>query len=198
MSNLGLERYLGGIGLRLERTQVGDRYVLEAMRAKGFNVGGEQTGHIILSDFTTTGDGLIAALQLLAVAKLADKPVSEICHRFDKVPQLLQSVRYKDGKPLEHKLVLQVISESRARLGRQRAPRHPRVRHRAGDPRHGRKRRRGARCRRRQRDRGDHQEGRLTAGAARPRTRLHSSSQVDVKLTSTLRLTVATPAFTCC
>jgi phosphoglucosamine mutase len=117
MSNLGLERYLGGIGLGLERTQVGDRYVLEAMRAKGYNVGGEQSGHIILTDFTTTGDGLIAALQLLAVAKLANKPISEICRRFEKVPQLLQSVRYKDGKPLEHKLVLQVISESRARLG---------------------------------------------------------------------------------
>ena len=117
MSNLGLERYLGGIGLSLERTQVGDRYVLETMRAKGFNVGGEQSGHIILSDFTTTGDGLIAGLQLLAVAKLAGKPVSEVCRRFDKVPQLLQSVRYKDGKPLEHKLVQQAIKESQARLG---------------------------------------------------------------------------------
>ncbi len=117
MSNLGLERYLGGIGLNLERTQVGDRYVLEAMRAKGFNVGGEQSGHIILSDFTTTGDGLIAGLQLLAVAKLAGKPVSEVCSRFEKVPQLLQSVRYKEGRPLEHKLVQQVIKESQARLG---------------------------------------------------------------------------------
>jgi len=117
MSNLGLERYLAGIGLGLERTAVGDRYVLEAMRAKGFNVGGEQSGHIILTDFTTTGDGLIAALQLLAVAKQAGRPVSEICRRFDKVPQLLQSVRFKDGKPLEHKLVQQAISESRARLG---------------------------------------------------------------------------------
>jgi len=117
MSNLGLERYLGGIGLNLERTQVGDRYVLEAMRAKGFNVGGEQSGHIILTDFTTTGDGLIAALQLLAVAKQAAKPVSEVCRRFDKVPQLLQSVRYGEGKPLEHKLVQQAIKESQARLG---------------------------------------------------------------------------------
>jgi phosphoglucosamine mutase len=117
MSNLGLERYLGGIGLNLERTQVGDRYVLEVMRAKGFNVGGEQSGHIILTDFTTTGDGLIAALQLLAVAKQANTPVSEVCKRFEKVPQLLQSVRYKDGKPLEHKLVQQAIKESQARLG---------------------------------------------------------------------------------
>src|ERR1700754_4515676 len=85
MSNLGLERYLGSIGLTLERTQVGDRYVLEAMRARGFNVGGEQSGHIILSDFTTTGDGLVAALQLLAVVKKLEKPVSEVCSRFTKV-----------------------------------------------------------------------------------------------------------------
>ena len=116
MSNLGLERYLGGLGLSLERTQVGDRYVLEAMRAKGFNVGGEQSGHIILSDFTTTGDGLIAALQLLAVAKMAGEPVSRVCQRFEKVPQQLKSVRYSEGKPLEHKLVQQVIAESEARL----------------------------------------------------------------------------------
>jgi phosphoglucosamine mutase len=117
MSNLGLERYLQSVGLTLERTQVGDRYVLEAMRAKGFNVGGEQSGHIILSDFTTTGDGLVAALQLLAVLKQRGGTVSEICQRFEKVPQLLQSVRYKQGKPLTHKLVEQVIAESRARLG---------------------------------------------------------------------------------
>jgi phosphoglucosamine mutase len=117
MSNLGLERYLAGLGLGLERTQVGDRYVLESMRAKGFNVGGEQSGHIILSDFTTTGDGLNAALQLLAVAKMADKPVSDICNRFEKVPQLLQSVRYSEGKPLENKQVQQAIAEQTARLG---------------------------------------------------------------------------------
>jgi len=117
MSNLGLERYLATLGLGLERTQVGDRYVLETMRAKGYNVGGEQSGHIILSDFTTTGDGLVAALQLLAVVKQMGAPVSEVCRRFAKVPQLLQSVRYKDGKPLDHKRVVQVIAESRARLG---------------------------------------------------------------------------------
>ena len=117
MSNLGLERYLGGIGLSLERTSVGDRYVLEAMRAKDFNVGGEQSGHIILSDFTTTGDGLVAALQLLAVLKQRGGTVSEVCRRFEKVPQLLESVRFKQGKPLTHKLVEQVIAESRARLG---------------------------------------------------------------------------------
>jgi phosphoglucosamine mutase len=117
MSNLGLERYLQSVGLTLERTQVGDRYVLEAMRAKGFNVGGEQSGHIILSDFTTTGDGLVAALQLLAVLKQHGGTVSQVCSRFEKVPQLLESVRYKQGKPLAHKRVEQVIAESRARLG---------------------------------------------------------------------------------
>ncbi len=118
MSNLGLERYLETVGLGLERTQVGDRYVLEAMRAKGFNVGGEQSGHIIMSDFTTTGDGLIAALQLLAVVKEAGTRVSEVCSRFERVPQKLTSVRYKAGKPLDHKLVVQVIAESRTRLGK--------------------------------------------------------------------------------
>jgi phosphoglucosamine mutase len=119
MSNLGLERYLTSLGLGLERTAVGDRYVLEAMRAKGFNVGGEQSGHIILSDYTTTGDGLVAALQLLSVVKEAGLRVSEICKRFEKVPQKLTSVRYKSGKPLDHKLVVQVIAESRDRLGKE-------------------------------------------------------------------------------
>jgi phosphoglucosamine mutase len=119
MSNLGLERYLKSIGLTLERTQVGDRYVLEAMRARDFNVGGEQSGHIILTDFTTTGDGLIAALQLLAVLKQHGTAVSDICRRFEKVPQRLENVRYKQGKPLDHKLVLQAIAENRARLGDQ-------------------------------------------------------------------------------
>ncbi len=122
MSNLGLERYLGDIGLTLERTQVGDRYVLEAMRAKSFNVGGEQSGHIILSDYTTTGDGLLAALQLMAVVKEAGLKVSEVCKRFDRVPQKLVNVRYKAasaGKPLDHKTVMQVIAESRDRLGKE-------------------------------------------------------------------------------
>lgn len=118
MSNLGLERYLASLGLGLDRTKVGDRYVLESMRANGFNVGGEQSGHIILSDFTTTGDGLVAALQLLAVVKEADLHVSEVCHRFEKVPQRLTNVRFKAGKPLDHKLVVQVIAESRDRLGK--------------------------------------------------------------------------------
>ena len=117
MSNLGLERYLGSIGLTLERTQVGDRYVLEAMRSKGFNVGGEQSGHIILSDFTTTGDGMVAALQLLAVLKQQDLAISEICARFDKVPQLLRSVKFKAGKPLLNKHVMQAIADGEAMLG---------------------------------------------------------------------------------
>ena len=117
MSNLGLERYLTSLGLTLERTQVGDRYVLEAMRAKGFNVGGEQSGHIILSDFTTTGDGLVAALQLLSVLKQQERPISEICSRFAKVPQLLRSVKFKAGKPLEHKQVIAAIADGQAQLG---------------------------------------------------------------------------------
>jgi len=117
MSNGGLERYLSELGLGLERTQVGDRYVLESMRAKGFNVGGEQSGHIILSDFTTTGDGLVAALQLLSVVKEAGTRVSDVCKRFERIPQRLSSVRYKGGKPLANKLVEQVIAESRDRLG---------------------------------------------------------------------------------
>jgi phosphoglucosamine mutase len=117
MSNLGLERHLASLGLGLERTAVGDRYVLEAMRAKGFNVGGEQSGHIILSDFTTTGDGLVAALQLLSVVREQGRPVSEVTSCFQKVPQLLQSVKFKDSKPLEHKNVKQAIAEGETRLG---------------------------------------------------------------------------------
>jgi phosphoglucosamine mutase len=117
MSNLGLERYLGGLGLMLERTAVGDRYVLERMRAQGYNVGGEQSGHIILSDFATTGDGLVAALQVLAVLKRADRPVSETCHRFDPLPQILKNVRTRGGKPLDDPRVVTVIEGNRQRLG---------------------------------------------------------------------------------
>ncbi len=97
MSNLGLERFLKSIGVGLERTKVGDRYVVEAMRAKGLNVGGEQSGHIILSDFSTTGDGLIAALQVLAALVQAEKPVSELCHLFEPAPQVLENVKYERG-----------------------------------------------------------------------------------------------------
>lgn len=117
MSNLGLERYLGSIGLDLVRTPVGDRYVLERMRADGYNVGGEQSGHIILSDYTTTGDGLVAALQVLAVVKRRNKPVSEVCHRFDPLPQILKNVRFKAGKPLENAGVKTAIASAEQKLG---------------------------------------------------------------------------------
>ncbi|MDT3684246.1 MAG: phosphoglucosamine mutase [Pseudorhodoplanes sp.] len=116
MSNLGLERHLASIGLTLVRTPVGDRYVLEHMREHGFNVGGEQSGHIILSDYTTTGDGLVAALQVLAVVKRRNRPVSEVCHKFEPLPQVLKNVRYKKGKPLEDAKVKTVISGASARL----------------------------------------------------------------------------------
>ncbi len=118
MSNLGLERYLGSIGLDLLRTPVGDRYVLERMRADGYNVGGEQSGHIILSDYSTTGDGLVAALQVLAVVKRRNKPVSEVCHRFDPLPQVLKNVRFKAGKPLENAGVKTAIASAEEKLGR--------------------------------------------------------------------------------
>ena len=117
MSNLGLERFLGGLGLDLVRTAVGDRYVLEHMRAHGYNLGGEQSGHIILSDYTTTGDGLIAALQLLSVVKRRGQPVSEICHCFDPLPQVLKNVRYANGQPLKVESVTTAIEAARARLG---------------------------------------------------------------------------------
>ncbi len=119
MSNLGLERFLGGYGLSLARTAVGDRYVLEHMREHGFNVGGEQSGHIILSDYATTGDGLVSALQVLAVVKRLGKPVSEICHCFEPVPQLLRNVRYKSGQPLADDGVVKAIASAEARLNGQ-------------------------------------------------------------------------------
>jgi phosphoglucosamine mutase len=116
MSNLGLERYLEGLGLSCARTPVGDRYVLEYMREHGFNVGGEPSGHIILSDYATTGDGFVAALQILAVVKKHDKPVSQVCHRFDPLPQVLKNVRYKGGKPLENANVRSAIKDAEHRL----------------------------------------------------------------------------------
>ncbi len=112
MSNLGLERCLTGNGLTLERTAVGDRYVLERMRSGGFNVGGEQSGHMILSDYATTGDGLVASLQVLAELVRQDKPASEVLHLFDKVPQLLKNVRFSGGKPLEAESVKRVIADA--------------------------------------------------------------------------------------
>jgi phosphoglucosamine mutase len=117
MSNLGLERYLEGLGLSLIRTAVGDRHVLEQMREQGFNLGGEQSGHIILSDYTTTGDGLVAALQLLAVLRRLEKPVSEICHCFTPLPQILKNVRGQNGAALETESVRKAIAAARGRLG---------------------------------------------------------------------------------
>ncbi len=117
MSNLGLERYFRELGLSLVRTPVGDRYVVEHMRKHGYNVGGEQSGHIVLSDFTTTGDGLVAALQVLSVVVGTSRPVSQVCKRFESVPQLLQSVPYADGAPLEHASVKSAIDAGKARLG---------------------------------------------------------------------------------
>ncbi len=118
MSNLGLERFLGDKGLTLARTKVGDRYVVEHMRSHDFNVGGEQSGHIVLSDHGTTGDGLVAALQILAAVKRTGKTVSEICHRFDPVPQLLRNVRFSGGKPLEDATVKQAIADAEAELAK--------------------------------------------------------------------------------
>ncbi len=115
MSNLGLERWLSGRGLGLHRAGVGDRYVLEAMKAGGYNIGGEQSGHLILADHSTTGDGLVAALQVLAALVASGRPASEVLHIFDPVPQLLKSVRFT-GKPLEDDKVKALIASSEARL----------------------------------------------------------------------------------
>ena len=112
MSNLGLERYFEARGLSLVRAQVGDRYVLEAMRAGGYNVGGEQSGHMILLDHATTGDGTIAALQVLAELVRSGKRASELLHLFDPVPQLLKNVRFSGGKPLENPKVQKVIADA--------------------------------------------------------------------------------------
>jgi len=112
MSNLGLERHLAGLGIALARTPVGDRYVLEHMREGGFNLGGEPSGHIIMSDYSTTGDGFVAALQVLAVVKKQGRPVSEVCHRFDPMPQILKNVRYRSGAPLEDVKVKSAIERA--------------------------------------------------------------------------------------
>ncbi len=110
MSNLGLERFLGGLGLELVRAQVGDRYVLEAMRAGGYNVGGEQSGHMILLDHATTGDGTIAAMQVLAAMVRTGRRASELLHLFDPVPQVLKNVRYESGDPLAAQSVQDAIA----------------------------------------------------------------------------------------
>jgi len=117
MSNLGLERFLSGIGLELHRTKVGDRYVVEHMRTHGLNVGGEQSGHIVLSDFSTTGDGLVSALQVLACVKRQNKPVSEVANKFEPVPQLLKNVRFSGGRPLDEAPVKAAIEQAKNRLG---------------------------------------------------------------------------------
>ncbi|NCU13105.1 MAG: phosphoglucosamine mutase, partial [Sphingomonadaceae bacterium] len=112
----GLERYLAAQGLTLERTKVGDRHVLERMKAAGFNVGGEQSGHMILLDHGTTGDGTVAALQVLAALVQSGKRASELLHLFDPVPQLLKNVRFAGGKPLEDARVQAAIAEAEAQL----------------------------------------------------------------------------------
>lgn len=117
MSNLGLERFLAQKGLTMARTKVGDRYVVEYMRQHGLNVGGEQSGHIVLSDYGTTGDGLVTSLQILGCAKESQQPMSKLCHRFEPVPQVLKNVRVSEGKPLEDRHVKDVIKNAEKRLG---------------------------------------------------------------------------------
>ncbi|HWI75662.1 MAG TPA: phosphoglucosamine mutase [Sphingomicrobium sp.] len=116
MSNLGLERRLGDLGIGMVRTQVGDRYVLEEMRKSGCNVGGEQSGHIILSDYSTTGDGLVAGLQVLAALVDSGKSASQVLRQFEPLPQLLKNVRFNGGAPLENKTVKQRIAEAEKEL----------------------------------------------------------------------------------
>jgi phosphoglucosamine mutase len=117
MSNLGLERFLAGLKLDLLRTPVGDRAVVERMRAGGYNLGGEQSGHIVMTDYTTTGDGLVTALQILGVVITSGKAVSEVCKRFDPVPQILKSVATNGSRPLDNEHVAAVIEKNRLRLG---------------------------------------------------------------------------------
>ena len=117
MSNMGLERYLKEQGVGLHRTQVGDRYVVEQMRASGCNIGGEQSGHVVLADYATTGDGLMAALQVLAVVVKAERPVSEICQRFTPLPQILRNVRYAGASPLNDARVEAAVKALTRRFG---------------------------------------------------------------------------------
>ncbi|MDX2112585.1 MAG: phosphoglucosamine mutase [Alphaproteobacteria bacterium] len=117
MSNMGLERYLASLGLSLARTKVGDRYVVERMRAEGYNIGGEQSGHVILSDYATTGDGIIAALQLLAYAREDGRRISECSRLFTPLPQLLRNVPYQGTSPLKNSSVQEAIERARKTLG---------------------------------------------------------------------------------
>jgi phosphoglucosamine mutase len=119
MSNLGLEHFLNDRGVQLERTNVGDRYVVERMRECGYNLGGEQSGHIVMTDYGTTGDGLMAGLQFLAEMIRADKPASALMHQFEPVPQLLENVRFAAGQtPLEDSHVIAAIAQAEADLAR--------------------------------------------------------------------------------
>jgi len=118
MANMGLEKFLNGEGLTLERTQVGDRYVVEEMRAKGMNIGGEPSGHVILSDYATTGDGLVTALQVLTVVASSGRKISDVCRNFDPFPQLLQNVRFKGGDPLAAAGVKTAIKSGEEKLGK--------------------------------------------------------------------------------
>lgn len=117
MANMGLAKFLEGEGLTLERTKVGDRYVVEAMRAKAMNVGGEPSGHVVLSDYCTTGDGLVTALQVLSVVASEGRKVSDVCRNFEPFPQLLKNVRYAGGDPLDHAGVKAAIKAGEEKLG---------------------------------------------------------------------------------
>ena len=114
---MGLEQTLNANGIELERTNVGDRYVVEHMRQHGFNLGGEQSGHMVMSDFGTTGDGLVAALQVLAVLKQTERPISDLCRVFEPVPQILENVRFNAGVPLENDDVIAAIRAGEQKLG---------------------------------------------------------------------------------
>ena len=116
MTNLGIEKYLAAQGIKLIRTKVGDRYVVEEMKRGAYNLGGEQSGHMILTDHGTTGDGLVAALQVLAALVRSGKKASELLHLFDTVPQLLRNVRYSGGTPLENAGVKAAIASAEAEL----------------------------------------------------------------------------------
>lgn len=117
MSNMALDKYLESIGLHLKRTEIGDRYVAKFMRENGYNVGGEQSGHVILRDYVTTGDGLVAALQVLSVLVDSGKPVSEVCNIFDPIPQILKNVHFKNGNPLENSKVQNAVAKAEKELG---------------------------------------------------------------------------------
>jgi phosphoglucosamine mutase len=116
MSNAGLERYLGGLGLKLARAPVGDRYVIARMWEEGFNVGGEQSGHIVLRDFSTTGDGIVAALQVLGVLAQEKRAASEASHMFEPLPQITENVRFRNGSPLNDARVMERIKDCEARI----------------------------------------------------------------------------------